>query len=151
MHGYLDPIGYSVLNTNEKAKIERDLKHQTKNNVCILSSTKKTTSKRKVLTTVRQSEMNGTAMKKKITSMEKFLMSLDVRPQMNQHRSLTIAQELVTYGSLARKNASMDAIHFWKEHGWQMPILKAKVQYYLATPGTSVPSECAFSRSAYLG
>lgn len=41
MHGYLDPIGYSVLNTNEKAKIELDLKYQTKNNVPSLSSTKK--------------------------------------------------------------------------------------------------------------
>ena len=78
-------------------------------------------------------------------------MSLDIRPKMNRNRSITIAEEISTYGSLARKNVGLDAIRFWKDYGNQMPILRMKAQYYLATPGTSVPSECAFSRSAYIG
>jgi hypothetical protein len=44
----------------------------------------------------------------------------------------------------------MDALTFWKTHGEQMPLLKAMAQRYLATPGTSVASESAFSVSAYI-
>ena len=40
---------------------------------------------------------------------------------------------------------------FWQIHGGQLPLLKKMAEYYLSTPGTSVPAESAFSFSAYVG
>ncbi|CAF3464859.1 unnamed protein product, partial [Rotaria sp. Silwood2] len=48
------------------------------------------------------------------------------------------------------KNSTVDATTFWKVHGEEMPLLKELAQRYLVTPGTSVPSESAFSLSAYV-
>lgn len=63
----------------------------------------------------------------------------------------TISEEISLYSSLCLKNLGSDALIFWKNFGNQMPILKAMAQQYLGTPATSVPSESAFSRSAYIG
>ena len=63
----------------------------------------------------------------------------------------TTAEEISVYGSLCRKNPSIDAITFWKTYGEQLPLLKEMGQTYLPAPGTSVPSESAFSLSDYVG
>ncbi|CAF1481868.1 unnamed protein product [Didymodactylos carnosus] len=48
------------------------------------------------------------------------------------------------------KKASSSATKFWKTYSNQLPVLSKVARKYLATPGTSVPSESAFSTSAYL-
>ena len=80
----------------------------------------------------------------KPTLMDKFLIPVDKNLQVNKSRSPTISEEIAAYGTLARKNLAMGATRFWKQYGNQMPILKLQARQYLATPGTSVPSEFAF-------
>ncbi|CAF4265118.1 unnamed protein product, partial [Rotaria magnacalcarata] len=81
----------------------------------------------------------------------KFLKSVD-KDVHNQNDSVkTIGEEILLYGSLCRKNPTIDGITFWKAHGEQLPLLKGMAAVYLSTPATSVPSESAFSLSAYVG
>lgn len=77
----------------------------TNNNVLSLSSKKKAMSKRKILRTRQHSETNYSGMKKERIDWIRFTCLLGTRSEMKQHHSLTkkIAQELLTYGSLARK------------------------------------------------
>ena len=77
--------------------------------------------------------------------------SIDKAVQGEKGSTKTIAEEISVYGSLWRKNSSIDAITFWKTYGEQLPLLKEMAQTYLSIPGTSVPSELAFSLSAYVG
>ena len=81
----------------------------------------------------------------------KFLKSIDKDVQDEKGSAKTVTEEISIYGSLCRKNPPIDAIAFWKTHGEQLPLLKEMAQTYLSTPGTSVPSESAFSLSAYVG
>lgn len=115
------------------------------------SAVTKSTSKSGSSKTTGQGPVQKTITNKKMTSMEKFLLSIDRHSHTDRSRASTISEEIAAYGSLAKKYGGMNAIRFWKDHGNALPILKAKARYYLATPGTSVPSECAFSRSAYIG
>lgn len=82
--------------------------------------------------------------------LNKFLKSVEKNVPAEKSKSKTISEELALYGSLCRQNAPMDALLFWKTYGNQMPMLKVLAKIYLATPCTSVPSESAFSVSAYV-
>ncbi|CAF1237657.1 unnamed protein product [Adineta ricciae] len=63
----------------------------------------------------------------------------------------TLSEEFTNYAHFCKNEKAEEAVSFWRKHGEQMPLLKALAQQYLATPGTSVPSESAFSTSAYVG
>ena len=139
------------MTSNEKSKIERDLKQRVKkNNVGISSSNTNGLQKPVDGFTRPYSQARYITSSEKATPLEKFLRSVDKSTQTNKSSLATISEEIATYGALVRKNSSVDASRFWKQHGSQMPLLKEQAQYYLATPGTSVPSESAFSQSAYI-
>jgi hypothetical protein len=140
------------MTTNERSKVERDLKQRLKGpSVNQLSSSINESSAVKSTNRTSVHEPTSGTQKQTPSSMEKFLVSVDKNLQMNKSRSPTISEEIATYAVLARKNVTTDASRFWKQHGNQMPLLTAQARYYLSTPGTSVPSESAFSHSAYIG
>lgn len=88
---------------------------------------------------------------KKTNWLTLFLKSVNDEIISDKFDPKTISEEIALYGSLCKKNKSEDAITFWQLHGQQMPMLKVVAQKYLSTSGTSVPSESAFSCSAYIG
>jgi hAT family C-terminal dimerisation region len=139
------------MTTNEKTKIERDLKQRVKKN-SVGSAPSSISGLKKTSDGSTRSDSAGRILtsSEKTTPLEKFFRSVDKSTQINKSRLATIAEEIAAYGALARKNPSTDAGRFWKQHGSQMPLLKELAQYHLATPGTSVPSESAFSQSAYI-
>lgn len=136
---------------SEKSKIERDLKQRVKNRISD-KVTSNTSGLQKSLfcSTIADTNVQKITSNDKVTSLEKFLESVDKNPQIHKSRLASISEEIASYGALARKNPSNNVIRFWKLHGNQLPLLKEQAQYYLATPGTSVPSESAFSQSAYI-
>ena len=68
-----------------------------------------------------------------------------------------IVQELYNYRILigeynARYPPSTSScFHFWKKYETNFPYLSIIAKRFICTPATSVPAECAFSMSAYIG
>jgi hypothetical protein len=146
-------MGYSVLTTSERIKIERELKQKLKEqNKQQASTTTSSTSASSASGSRSTIEISSENMgkKEKLSRLDMFLKSVGKSLPSNKYHPMTISEELSFYGSLCRKHHSMDAITFWKTYGDQMPQLKAMAQRYLSTPGTSVASESAFSSSAYI-
>ena len=52
---------------------------------------------------------------------------------------------------MSDNRADKSASVFWKCNQDSLPTLSMLAKKYLATPATSVPSESAFSKSAYYG
>ena len=68
---------------------------------------------------------------------------------------LTVKEELIIYkersGTFYRELGTQAyALDFWKKHHSDLPILAKLARRFLSIPGTSVPSESAFSISAYV-
>ena len=53
--------------------------------------------------------------------------------------------------NMKNKPSVASVLKFWKEHYIQLPLLSNLAKVHLAACGTSVPSESAFSCSAYVG
>jgi hypothetical protein len=149
-------MGYNTLTTTERKKIEREIKQRSKEIIKSQTSTNTTSSSSSSTsngnrTTIENSNMNMKLNDDKQTRLDMFLKSIDRALPSDKYSPKTISEEIALYGSLCCQHPQLDAILFWKTYGDQMPILKTMTQRYLATPGTSVPSESAFSRSAYIG
>jgi hypothetical protein len=54
------------------------------------------------------------------------------------------------YNTNHRPSAS-SRLDFWKTYAFTLPVLFKMAKQLVCTPATSVPAECAFSISAYLG
>lgn len=157
-------MGYSVLTTNERTKIERQLKQNSKEQVksqgsavasststsCTSTSSASTSSTTQSKTSTCQTPVN-TKPKNEKSRLNLFLNSIDRNVPSESLTPKTISEEISLYGFLCKKYPTMDALSFWKTYGDQIPLLKAMAQRYLATPGTSVASESAFSKSSYVG
>lgn len=117
------------MTNNEKTKIERDLKQRVKSN-SVGSTSSNTDELQKTVDRSTRSDSAGRILtsSENTTPLEKLLRSVDKSTQINKSRSATISEEIATYGALARKNTSIDASRFWKQHGSQMPLLKEQAQ-----------------------
>lgn len=138
-------------------KVERKIKEKIKDQSSSVSITSHSTSmspttnsRRSTSTSNQPSNSMKSSDTEVTTRLQKFLKSIDKEVLNTNEKPKTIGQEMALYGSLCKKNSAMGAIAFWKTYGSQMPLLKQMAQKYLATPGTSVPSESCFSRSAYV-
>ncbi|CAF1502782.1 unnamed protein product [Adineta steineri] len=153
LYGYLDPYGYSSLLPNERSKVERFLKQkykdQTKSQAPPTTTTTTTTSSS--TSTSSTTSTSGYSSVQKPTLLEKFLKSVGKSVPSRNLVAKTISEEIGLYGNLCKSEPLQDCVTFWRNHGQKMPILKTMAQQYLATPGTSVPSESAFSTSSYIG
>ncbi|CAF1398241.1 unnamed protein product, partial [Didymodactylos carnosus] len=62
---------------------------------------------------------------------------------------------VVLYSSMAGKNNAIalksKPLSFWSKQGDELTLLKELASKYLTTPGTSVPSESAFSVAGFVG
>lgn len=159
----MDPFGYSVLTPKERLKIERQLKQKYKEQTKLtipattLSSSISIPSTSSSILVPPTSSVTGsqhTSKKQnneKPSRLEMFLKSVNKNTSSEKSNPKTISEEILYYGSLLKKPSPVDAVTFWQANGNQMPILKDMATQYLSTPGTSVASESAFSRSAYIG
>lgn len=139
------------MTTSEKAKVERDLKQNLKSSSNTASMNGRAEPRNSITTDAsNKSSLPPNKGEDSTTLLDKFLTSVDKSLHLNKSRSANISEKIATYGMLTRKYASTNAIVFWKKYGDQIPILKQQAQYYLSTPGSSVPAESAFSRSAYI-
>lgn len=141
------------MSTQERTTIEREIKQKHKEFVKPQASSN-TTSSSSLNTNqklIENSNINMKSNEDRQTRLNMFLKSIDQALPPKKCTSKTISEEIALYGSLCRQNPTLDAIVFWKAYGNQMPIMKTMAQRYLATPSTSVPSESAFNRSAYIG
>ncbi|CAM4832117.1 unnamed protein product [Rotaria magnacalcarata] len=155
LYGYFEPLGYSILSTAEKTKIERGIKQKSKElskapNSNTVASASSISSAHISQSATPKSNIN-TQNNNNNKRLASFLKSIDKYVPNERASTKKISEEISLYGSLCRSNSSIDALTFWKVNGDQMPLLKEMAQVYLSTPGTSVPSESAFSTSAYIG
>lgn len=148
----MDPYGYSVLLPKERLKVERYLKQnyrdQNRSQTITTASSVSTSSSSSSATTTTASVVSSN---KKPTALDNFLKSVGKHLPTKNFIPKTRSEELAHYSYLCKTGQLEDPITFWRSHGGQMPLLKAMAQRYLSTPGTSVPSESAFSSSAYIG
>ncbi|CAF1465075.1 unnamed protein product [Adineta ricciae] len=56
-----------------------------------------------------------------------------------------------TAKSIELKHADSTVLQFWSTYARELPILSSLSRRFLATPGTSVPAEAAFSISSFIG
>ena len=85
-----------------------------------------------------------------------FLHALGHEPSTSGNKRATLVEEMRSYRLLASKHptpteSEHTTLQFWSMHATKLPILASFARRFLATPGTSVPSESAFSTSSYLG
>ncbi|CAF3424702.1 unnamed protein product [Rotaria sp. Silwood2] len=148
LYGYFDPFGYSVLTRKERLKVERQIKQKSKEQnrfqTPTTTSSALISSNESVYPSIKQN-------REKLSRLDTYLKSINKYMPTNNVIQKTISEEISHYGSLVKTDSPMDAVLFWQRYGEQMPILKAMAQKYLSAPGTSVPSESAFSSSAYIG
>ena len=152
MYGYFDPSGYLTFSSSEKVKIERQLKQKCKEQNQYASSniTSSTTAPSTSECSTQSTNRSFKSINEKSNRLNKFLKSIDKNVQIDKSKPKTISEEIAYYGYLCRQISDLDALNFWRLYGEQMPMLKAMARQYLATPSTSVPSESAFSSSAYV-
>ncbi|CAM4813988.1 unnamed protein product [Rotaria magnacalcarata] len=148
LYGYFDPFGYSVLTPKERLKVERQIKQknkeQNKFQTPTTTSSALISSNGSVYPSIKQSS-------EKLNRLDTFLKSINKYVSTNNVIQKTISEEIFHYESLVKTDLPMYAVLFWQRYGEQIPILKDMAQKYLSAPGTSVPSESAFSSSAYIG
>ena len=85
-----------------------------------------------------------------------FLHALGHEPSATGNKRATLIEEMRSYRLLASKHptateSEYTTLQFWSMQSGKLPILASFARRFLATPGTSVPSESAFSTSSYLG
>jgi hypothetical protein len=147
-------LGYSALTPKERSKVERKLKQKNKDQNKSQITTTTSSSSISVPSTSSANANPPVNMKhinQKPSRLDLFLKSVGKTIVTEKFNPKTISEEIALYGSLCKKKPSTDAVTFWQLHGHQMPMLNVMAQQYLSTPGTSVPSESAFSCSSYVG
>ncbi|CAF1549422.1 unnamed protein product [Adineta ricciae] len=147
-YGYFDPFGFSVLTTQEKAKIERLIKQKNKEQVQSTPARASSSSSASTFSTNQAMNINSQTTNEKPDKLTKFLKSINKCVPTDNRKHKTISEEIAYYASLCKQHPRMHAIPFWKQYGQELPMLKNMAKCYLATTSTSVPSESAFSSSA---
>ena len=97
--------------------------------------------------------------KNKPSAMEAFLCSVGdyMTTPKNIDPKAQITEELYNYRILISKYnvlyppSTSSCFDFWKKHEMNFPLLSAMAKRFICTPATSIPAECAFSVSAYIG
>ena len=136
-------MGFSVLAARERSSIERQIKQLYKDGDSIHSIST-------VVTSTSTTETTSTGKKKGVSPLESFLSMIDREETNDKTKARLIMDEVHSYRLLVQQHQRLDALAFWKLYHPQYPILSKFARKYLSTPATSVPSESAFSSSAYV-
>ena len=94
--------------------------------------------------------INSQTTNEKPDKLTKFFKSINKCVPTDNRKHKTISEEIAHHASLCKQHPRMYAITFWKQYGQRLPMLQNMAKFYLATTSTSVPSESAFSSSAYV-
>lgn len=142
-YAYFDPFGLLVMTQKEITSVECQMKSST----------------RHLFTT--DHNISTKTKNEKHTKMDLFLDSIDDDSHSTQKTSgnpstPVFTNEAKKYRQLAAAFVSgdyekNDILSFWRTNQHVLPVLSRLAKKYLATPATSVPSESAFSKSAYYG
>ena len=145
-------MGYSTLTVTGKTKIERQIKKIAEEYNLNVSSNSASLTRSSVSATSsnRNTTVRSRSSVEHSDTLNKFLKSVQKNVPTNTRKPKIISEEIVVYASLCRQYSFMAALVFWETYGNQMPMLKILAKHYLAAPCTSVPSESAFSSSAYI-
>jgi hypothetical protein len=146
VYSYFDPIGYSPLTDRERTTVEREIKKMT--NINLGKSFDSTTASAE-LTTIHKSSPNLTKVNASLRSIGHESINVKGKHAMR-------FEEFRSYRLLVSKFTDMSgadsaALWFWSTHANGLPLLSSFARRFLATPGTSVPSEIAFSVSSFIG
>ncbi|CAF4296791.1 unnamed protein product, partial [Didymodactylos carnosus] len=169
-HAYFDILGYSVLGDKEKTSIAHDLKAIVNNGSLFdmlppspsnINNSTPTSLEGTVEVTTTMATCK-TDKRKPLSALNLFLASVSQTVNTKdtykpKAKGLTLVEEMKNYKSLVSLfhtkdifTSSSSSVAFWKSYEEQLPILAKYAKKYLAVPSTSVPSESAFSLSAYL-
>ena len=167
----MDPDGFRALSDAEKRDVELEIKQILADNLLdteqspstLTSQLSSNLSNTVAATTTISHGANKSLISNfnkshKPTAMESFLDLIgDNRvPKSNYYQRSTIVEELYNYRlSVTKFNTKnqpsvSSCSYFWKRNSMNFPYLFQLVKQLLSTPATSVPSESAFSVSAYL-
>ena len=94
--------------------------------------------------------------KPNVSAVNAFLQSVGHESIHVKGKRATLVDELRSYRLLASKfvcasDGDGATLRFWDTHANGLPLLSSFARRFLATPGTSVPSEVAFSVSSFVG
>jgi hAT family C-terminal dimerisation region len=145
MYSYFDPLGFSVLNDRERTIVEREVKQMP--GITLSRASDSTTSP--ASNVMEKTHSNDTAV-------NAFLQSVGFESIITKGKRATLTEEFRTYRRVAAKfvetgGADSTALRFWSTHTDGLPMLSTFARRFLAAPGTSVPSESAFSVSSFTG
>lgn len=127
------------------------------------SSSSSTTTTSSFSTTVVSDAHDPTTVQPKLTTFQKFMLACGEEPptllnnNKQKSRRVLINEELKVFKvavaefNLVVEPSVTSAIDFWKRNKDRLPILTHLAKIHLSASGTSVPSESAFSISAYIG
>lgn len=153
IYGYFDPIGFSILTDRERTSVERQVKALAGRNADKTSDSTQSViaGNTNQVVSVNHNSISATS------ALGVFLLALGRHESSNSaHKRSTLTEEIRIYRSIVSKYAKINenddtALRFWATHAERLPLLASLARRFLATPGTSVPSESAFSISNYLG
>ncbi|CAF1101285.1 unnamed protein product, partial [Didymodactylos carnosus] len=168
-HAYFDILGYSVLSDKEKTSTEHDLKTIVNNGSLFdmlspspsnINNSTPTSQEGTVEVTTTMTTCK-TDKRKPLSALNLFLASVGQTVNTKdtykpKAKGLTLMEEMKNYKSLVSLFHTKDiftsssSVAFWKSYEEQLPVLAKYAKKYLAVPSMSVPSESAFSLSAYL-
>ncbi|CAF0857088.1 unnamed protein product [Didymodactylos carnosus] len=161
LRAWFDPIALDVMTTKEKVALEREIKSISKN----LSDNANTvpppitTTANNATTNISPSSSStqgSTSSRKSEDPMRWFLrLTGQENSSESKQKPTSIAGEIALYSSMAQKKNAIalksEPLSFWSKHGDELPLFKELASKYLTTPGTSVPSESAFSVAGFVG
>ena len=162
MHAYLDPAGFAILNDKEKRSIEQDMKQMFLDMAPQAVPSVPVSLTIGSHTTTVSNALKPPANPKK-SAMDIFNESIgdgingDHLDSGDANRKAAIIDDIRNYRlavakfNLKHKLNEASATTFWKAYGPNFPVLGKLTRKLLCAPATSVPSESAFSVSAYLG
>ena len=139
-------MGFAVLPDRERTMVERELKK--------LSSANPDKSFDSISTSTQSTTECETTSKR--TPVNAFLQSVGHESMNTKGKRATLVEEFRRYRLLAAKfmelkDAASSVLQFWSTYARELPILSSLSRRFLATPGTSVPAEAAFSISSFIG
>lgn len=139
-------MGFSVLTDRERTMVEKELKKLSSTNFD--KNFDSTTSNMQTNTVCKT--------KSERTAVNAFLQSVGHESLTSKGKRATLVEEFRNYRLLATKfmelkDTDVTVLQFWSTHTHELPLLSSFARRFLATPGTSVPSETAFSVSGFIG
>ena len=139
-------MGFAVLTDRERTTVEREVKKILSADPDRSNESSASTGQTNVVSTLKPT----------LSVISVFLLSVGHDANVTKDKRASLVDELRRYRLLASKFTDSGEDHvsplqFWSTHASGLPLLSSLAKRFLSTPGTSVPSETAFSISSFIG